>query len=72
MRNQRSMKLTQLQGDTLRLLMRSPDSGDGWRTCAPIMFKTFILPMPESLIEKDIENRRARLTHEGRTVVEWL
>lgn len=66
------MKITQEQKSTLSLLMRSPDRGDGWRTCSPVLFEKLIVPMPDELVEKDAENLKCRLTAEGNTLVEWL
>ena len=65
------MKLTAAQKDTLQLLMRSPDRGDGWRSCSGIVFEKLILPMPDELVEKDMVNKFVRLTDEGSTLVEW-
>lgn len=66
------MPLSQQQKDLMKLLQRSPDSGDGWRNCAPKIFENFILPMPDELIEKDIEKKQARFTVAGQAVVDWM
>lgn len=66
------MKLTDAQMNGLRLVMRSPDSGDGWRKCSKILFEKVILPMPDELFEKDVANQMVRLTEKGLTLVEWL
>lgn len=66
------MPITEQQRDTLRLLQRSPDRGDGWRTCAPKIFEVLIAPMPDELVEKDAENLKVRLTPEGQSVVTWI
>jgi len=66
------MQLTQQQRDILHLLMRSPDSGDGWRMCSPIVFEKVIVPMSDELVEKDTDQKRVRLTEEGKTVFKWM
>jgi len=66
------MKITQEQKATLDLLMRSPDRGDGWRTCSPILFEKLIVPMPDELVEKDVEQKKCRLTEEALTLIEWM
>ena len=65
------MSLSQQQKDLLKLVGRSPNIGDGWRNCAPKIFANFIVPMPDELVEKDVENRRARLTVAGQAIVDW-
>ena len=65
------MKLTQQQSDTMKLLIRSPDQGDGWRVCSKVIFERLVQLMPSELIEKDAVNNRCRLTVEGRVVSEW-
>jgi hypothetical protein len=66
------MSLTQQQKDLLKLIERSPDSGDGWRNCAPKIFEDFIVKMPDELVEKDLEQKRARFTVAGQAVVDWM
>ena len=66
------MRLTQEQKATLDLIMRSPDRGEGWRTCASILFEKLIVPMPDELVEKDMEQRKCRLTEQGKTLVAWM
>lgn len=57
--------------DFLRLLDRSPDRGDGWRsvseTCWPLV-EQFGVP---ELIEIDKDNMRVRLTDSGIAVVHF-
>lgn len=66
------MILSQQQKDTLKLLRRSPDRGDGWRNCVPKLFQNLIMPMPDELVKKDIEHTRARFTVAGQSVVDWM
>jgi len=57
--------------DFLRLVNRSPDRGDGWRsvskTCWPLV-TAFTTP---ELIEIDEPNMLVRLTDEGQAVVDF-
>lgn len=61
--------LSDFDKDVLKLIQRSPDRGDGWRsvstTCWPLIegFRT-----PE-LIEVDGDSKRVRLTEDGVAVV---
>lgn len=59
--------------DTLKLILRSPDRGDGWRTVSLACWKAFIVGFenPE-LIEIDDELHRVRLSKEGYTVTQYL
>jgi len=66
------MLLTQQQMDTLRLIMRSPDNGDGWRMCSSILFEKVIIPMSNELVEKDVDQKMVRLTDEGKTIFKWM
>ena len=66
------MKLTKMQHDALKLIERSPDSGDGWRICAPRLFAVIAEILPDSLAEKDHENKRIRLTLESHALLKWL
>lgn len=60
--------LSQHDKDFLRLLMRSPDRGEGWRSvserCWPLV-EAFGTP---ELLEIDTPNRRCRLTPDGEAV----
>lgn len=62
-------ELTQPQRDVLNLIARSPDRGDGWRTCSPILFEKLMADMPDALVEKDAEGSRVRLTSEAETIL---
>lgn len=66
------MKLTQIQKDAMKLLLRSKDIGGGWRQCNPEIFKIFVAKVPEALVERDSELSRLRLTTEGQAVSKWL
>lgn len=66
------MKLTEHHKRILQLLLRHKDHGDGWRICDPILFKNFILSMPDELVEKNIEENRARLTSVALILLEWM
>ena len=66
-----SDKMTQPQRDVLNLIARSPDRGNGWRTCSPMLFEKLIAEMPDSLVEKDAEGLRVKLTDEAETILFW-
>jgi hypothetical protein len=66
------MKATELQIDVLKLILRSPDRGNGWRSCAPVLFEKLIKDMPDELVEKDADGLRARLTDDGEALAEWM
>lgn len=65
-------KLTQQAKDTLRLIARSPDVGEGWRNVNPVLRPnmTTWLKSAEELYEFD--GQRIRLTHDGQTVVRYM
>lgn len=65
-------KLTQQQYDTLRLIERSPDIGDGWRQSAPEIFKQLLLPMPRELVDVRVTDRMVKLTDEAEAILAWL
>ena len=66
-----SDKMTQPQRDVLNLIARSPDRGNGWRTCSPMLFEKLIAEMPDSLVEKDAKGLRVKLTDEAETILFW-
>lgn len=68
----RRIKLTQQAKDTLRLIQRSPDVGDGWRNVSPRLRPnmTTWLRSAEELYE--FNGERIRLSPEGRTVCRYL
>ena len=53
----------------LKLLWRSPDRGDGWRSVSDTCWQLVEMFTTPELIEVDKENRRVRLTNEGEAVV---
>jgi hypothetical protein len=65
-------KLTQQAKDTIKLIQRSPDIGDGWRAVSPVLRPNMPtwLKSAEELYEFDGE--RIRLTTEGQTIVRYL
>lgn len=65
------MKLSQMQKDGINLLIRSKDIGEGWRQCAPRVFRLLADAMPVDLVERDEELRRMRLTPAGEAVAKW-
>lgn len=68
------MALSDQDRGSLRLIQRSPDRGDGWRTCADKVFEVLIRPLPPELVEVDEEStpKRVRLTEAGEAVVTWV
>lgn len=63
---------TKAQLDTIKLIQRSPDRGDGWRSCSRVLFDGLISIMPDELVEKDEEGLRVRLTKDGETLAAWM
>lgn len=53
----------------LKLLMRSPDRGDGWRQCTPATWSLVDMFGHPELLEKDIETHKVRLSVEGIRVI---
>lgn len=67
--------LQPVEKDAIRLILRSPDRGDGWRTCSALVWSGLMLSLHESrpaLIELDEVNHRVRLSSEGLTVAKYL
>ena len=64
--------LTDNNRSFLKLLLRSPDVGDGWRNVSEVVWPLVTGFDKEKLIETDSENKRVRLTPEGLIVVEYL
>jgi hypothetical protein len=60
-----SDKMTQEQRDVLNLIARSPDRGNGWRTCSPVLFDKLISSMPDSLVEKTAWNAGYEIVCDG-------
>ncbi len=66
------MKLSQQHKDTINLILRSRDIGDGWRICDSKVYEILIEPMPDELVEKDKTTLRVRLTPAGRIIADWV
>ncbi len=67
------MKLTDKDKSIISLIMRSRDLGDGWRQCSLILFDAiFKYGVSSELVEVDSDEKRVRLTEEGRIVLKWL
>lgn len=57
---------------TLKLIARSPDRGEGWRTCSPLLWSGIIIPFgAKELIELDEVNRRVRLTQRATDLITY-
>lgn len=65
------MKLSKIQKDGINLLIRSKDIGDGWRQCAPNIFRLLADAMSAELVERNEELQRMRLTQAGEAVAKW-
>lgn len=66
-------KLNRPDTETIKLILRSPDRGDGWRSVSPAIWRALIVPFEhKELIEIDEPNRRIRLTIKGEAVAEYL
>ncbi len=63
--------LTQPQKDLLRLILRSPDLGEGWRQVSQTLWKSVTHYRHPDLTEIDEEKRRIRLTPDGAVVVKY-
>ncbi len=55
--------------DFLRLVGRSPDRGDGWRSVSEVCWQLVEKFGTPELIEVDAANKRVRLTEEGEAVL---
>ena len=66
------MKLSNQECDFLRLLSRSPDRGDGWRSVSRCCWNAFVVLFENTdLLQIDDANHRCRLTAKGLTVLEY-
>lgn len=65
-------RLTQEHKTAIALIARSKDIGDGWRQCAPKIYKYLRQSTPTELIEFDDTTNRARLTPQGSTILHWI
>ena len=69
------MKLTDQQRDLLRLIQRSPDRGQGWRTVSKVLWPIVKGGLPDDLaetIETDDGKGSIRLTPRGQAVLDYL
>jgi|LakMenEpi03Aug12_release.lakeMendotaPanAssembly.Ray.scaffolds.fasta_scaffold3462901_2 hypothetical protein len=64
--------ITDLQRNMLRLLERSTNSGDGWRSVSSLLWKLVVEQSHPELTELDQENTRVRFTPEGLIVMKYL
>lgn len=55
----------------IKLIVRSPDRGDGWRNVSDVVWPLVEAFSVSALIEVDKENKRIRLTQEGVTFVTY-
>ena len=58
----------------IRLIKRSPDLGDGWRQYSEILWDVVARTVNDhkELFELDEENKRIRLSPEGKIVERWI
>jgi hypothetical protein len=66
------MMLAEKDRNFLRLVIRSPDRGDGWRSVSSHCWPLVEAFTAEELLEVDAEGGRVRLTEKGMTVAEYL
>lgn len=57
--------------EILRLIQRSPDVGDGWRSVSKVCWKLIEKFTATELVEIDALNRKVRLTDSGKIVVDF-
>lgn len=67
-----STELTRGEKDFIKLVLRSPDKGGGWRSVSKAVWG-LVEPLNGSeLFEVDAENQRVRLSEKGKVVAEYL
>lgn len=67
------MKLTREQKNLLELIERSKDIGGGWKQVNDTLWAGLVLKIDlGELAELDHENKRIRLTREGKFLLVWL
>jgi hypothetical protein len=68
------VKLTDNQAIFIKLLLKSPDRGDGWRSVSTVMWKHTKEKAAETpdLLELDDDGMRVRLTDKGQVIAEYL
>jgi hypothetical protein len=65
-------KLTQMATDGLKLILRSPDVGDGWRDVAPPLRKNMPIWLKSAEGLYEFDGKRIRLTPDGLVVARYL
>jgi hypothetical protein len=58
--------------ELLRLILRSPDVGDGWRNVSGVLWEHVVKNAVIDLVEFDYENKRVRFSPEGVIVMRYL
>lgn len=60
--------------DLIRLIKRSPALADDWRQCSEILWNFVVRTVNDhkELFELDEENKRIRLSPEGKIVERWI
>jgi hypothetical protein len=64
--------LSQKDKGLIQLIIRSPDSGDGWRNVSKTLWPLVNGFSASELIEKDMDGHRVRLSELGYKVAEYL
>ena len=57
--------------DVLRLVARSPDRGDGWRTVSDVCWPLIESFTAAGLLEIDEHSRRVRLTNSANVLLDY-
>ena len=65
-------KLSDKDKGFIRLLMRSPDNGEGWRKVSNMLWPLVERFDAQELIERDDGMHMVRLSEKGQTVSEYL
>ena len=63
--------ITEYQKNMLRLIVRSPDTGNGWRPVSNYLWNLVLEQAHPDLTELDHENKRVRLSPEGITEMKY-
>ena len=66
------MNLHPRDQDFIRLIRRSPDRGDGWRSVSEMLWSLVEGFGDQSLIETDVAERKVRFSDRGAVVAEYL